>query len=211
VRGGRPPGRSRGRPAGRPRADREERRLQLIEAAIATVNEKGLLEASVSQIAAAAGFTGAHLYRYFGDKEGLLAATMRHIVGLVQAERRRMAAGAADAEARFLALLAADLSPAVFRVDLCRAWLHFQAQASHVPALARLDRLDDRLLQRSLRQAAEALLPPPAAGRLAAEAAALIQGLRVQRAQRDEGFPPAQAQALVQAAMQARLRQLAAE
>ncbi len=191
---------------GRRQARREERRLQLIEATIATVNERGLMEATVSQIAAAAGFTGANLYRYFGDKEGLFAATMRHIVGRVQAEQRRRTAGLEDPGARFLALLEANLSPAVFRVDLCRAWLHFQAQASHSPAMARLERLNDRLLARALRREAQALLPREGARRLAEEAAALLQGLRVQRAQVDEGFTPEEAQALVRAAMGSRLR-----
>ncbi len=195
---------------GRPRANREERRLQLIEATIASVTERGPLESTVTQIAAAAGFTGANLYRYFGDKEGLLTATMRHIVERMQAERRRCAEQATDAKARFLAIAAANLSPAVFRVDLCRCWLHFQAQASHSAALARLERLNDRLLRRSLRQAAQALLPPAQAQRLAEEAALLIEGMRVQRAQVDEGMPPDQAATLLRGALHARLGQLAA-
>lgn len=192
------------------RANRELRRLQLIEAAIASLNDRGPVEATVSQIAAAAGFTGANLYRYFGDKEGLLEATMRHIVELGQAEQSRLVATAGSPRERLQAIVAAQLSPPVFRVEICRAWLHFLAQAPHVPALARLQRLQERLLRRSLSRAAGALLPAPAAARLVAECAALLEGLRVQRAQTDEGLPPDEALALLARVLDERLPQLSA-
>ena len=192
------------------RANRELRRLQLIEATIVSLNEKGPMEATISQIAAAAGFTGANLYRYFGDKEGLLEATMRHIVELGQAEQRRLLAAAQDPRARLMAVVAAALSPAVFQVGICRAWLHFLAQSPHLPALARLERLQERLLRRSLSQAAVALLPAPAAARLVEECLALLGGLRVQRAQTDEGLEPDEALSLVRQVLEERLPQLSA-
>lgn len=197
-------------PHDRRQANRELRRLQLIEATIASINERGLMDATISQIAAAAGFTGANLYRYFGDKEGLLEATMRHIVELGQAEQRRLLALAEGPRERFLALVGAALAPTVFRVETCRAWLHFLAQAPHMASLARLERLSARLLRRSLSRAAADLLPPAAALRLADETVALLEGLRVQRAQVDEGFTPEDALTLVRSVVLDRLRQLAA-
>ncbi len=196
--------------AGRRQANRELRRLQLIEATIASINERGLMEATISQIAAAAGFTGANLYRYFGDKEGLLEATMRHIIELVNIEQRRLLAQAEGPEERLLAIVRANLSPAVFRVEICRAWVHFWAQASHIRALARLERLGGRLLRRSLRRAAGDLLPPAAAERLTDETVALLDGLWVQRAQVDGGIGPDAAAALLVNAVGERLRQLSA-
>jgi TetR/AcrR family transcriptional repressor of bet genes len=188
--------------------NRELRRLQLIEAAISVIGERGLQEATVGQIAAAAGFTGANLYRYFGDKDGLVEASMRHVVELVAAGRRRLLAEAHSAEDSLQAAVRAYLAPEVFRVDLCRAWIHFCAQAPHAPALARLERLHGRLRSRSLRQAALRFLPEDAAAELVDDLAAMLDGLWVQRAQVDEGLSPAEAWFLVAPMVSARCARL---
>lgn len=188
--------------------NRELRRLQLIEAAISVIGERGLQEATVGQIAATAGFTGANLYRYFGDKDGLVEASMRHVVELVAAGRRRLLAEAQSAEDCLQAAVRAYLAPEVFRVDLCRAWIHFCAQAPHAPALTRLERLHGRLRSRSLRQAALRFLPEDAAAELVDDLAAMLDGLWVQRAQVDEGLSPAEAWLLVAPMVSARCARL---
>jgi len=185
------------------RASRELRRLQLIEAAIAVIGSRGLHDATVSQIAAAAGFTGANLYRYFSDKDGLVEASMRYIVELAAAEQRRLLAAAGSAEERLRAAVRAYLASAVFRVELCRAWVHFCAQAPHAKPLALLERLHTRSRFRSLRQAASPLMPAAAAASLAADLAAMLDGLWVQRAQVDEGLSPEEAWALVEPVLRA--------
>ena len=57
-----------------PRAEREE---QMVEAAMALFARRGYDDASMDEIAAAAGITKPMLYAYFGSKEGLFAACSR--------------------------------------------------------------------------------------------------------------------------------------
>jgi AcrR family transcriptional regulator len=64
--------RRRGRPPG-PTRDRDERRAELLAAATAAIREHGP-EASMTEIAEAAGITKPILYRHFGDKAGLATA-----------------------------------------------------------------------------------------------------------------------------------------
>jgi AcrR family transcriptional regulator len=60
-----------------PRPSREERRQQLLDAAVKAIREVGA-SASMEQIAAEGGVTKPILYRHFGDRDGLVAAIGEH-------------------------------------------------------------------------------------------------------------------------------------
>ena len=60
-----------------PRPSREERRQQLLDAAVKAIREGGA-SASMEQIAAEGGVTKPILYRHFGDRDGLVAAIGEH-------------------------------------------------------------------------------------------------------------------------------------
>lgn len=67
-----------GRPPG-PTRDRAERRAELLDAATAAIREKGA-DATMAELAAAAGITKPILYAHFGDKAGLGAALAQRVV-----------------------------------------------------------------------------------------------------------------------------------
>ncbi|MCR2655813.1 TetR family transcriptional regulator, partial [Salmonella enterica] len=58
----------------------ELRRKDLISAAIQTIGERGSLDVTVAQIARKAGVSAALSHQYFGGKDQLLLATMRHLL-----------------------------------------------------------------------------------------------------------------------------------
>jgi AcrR family transcriptional regulator len=66
----------------RPRPSREERRQQLLDAAVTAIRENGA-GASMEQLAAQGGVTKPILYRHFGDRDGLIAAIGQHYGGLL--------------------------------------------------------------------------------------------------------------------------------
>lgn len=57
------------------------RQRQLIDATLAAINEVGMHDATVAQIARRAGVSTGIISHYFKDKNGLLEATMRDITG----------------------------------------------------------------------------------------------------------------------------------
>ena len=56
------------------------RRQQLIDATLAAVNEVGMHDATIVQIARRAGVSNGIISHYFKDKNGLLEATMRYLI-----------------------------------------------------------------------------------------------------------------------------------
>ena len=55
------------------------RRRQLIDATLSTINEVGINDATIAQIARRAGVSTGIISHYFKDKNGLLEATMRDV------------------------------------------------------------------------------------------------------------------------------------
>jgi TetR/AcrR family transcriptional repressor of bet genes len=81
------------------------RRRQLIDATLDAINEVGMHDATIAQIARRAGVSTGIISHYFKDKNGLLEATMRDITGQLRrgvepsarpAGRQRRAAPAGD-------------------------------------------------------------------------------------------------------------------
>jgi len=56
------------------------RRKALIDATISAIGERGSLDVTMSEIAGRAGVSSALAHHYFGAKDELLFATMRHIL-----------------------------------------------------------------------------------------------------------------------------------
>ena len=79
----------------------ETRRRALIGAALQEISDRGSLDVTVAQIASRAGVSSALAHHYFGGKDDLILATMRHLLaefGAVRGRRpapRRRPAGAA--------------------------------------------------------------------------------------------------------------------
>ena len=152
------------------------RKAALVKATIVEIGRVGSLDVTVSQIAKRAGMSSALAHHYFGSKEEIFLAAMRHILSLYGAEVRGALHLAHGPEARLQAILAASFSPANFRREAVGAWLNFWVLAQTVPEAKRLL----AVYQRRLRSNLLAGLRPLAGDKASAVAnglGALIDGL----------------------------------
>ncbi len=152
------------------------RKEALVKATIVEIGRAGSLDVTVAQIARRAGMSPALAHHYFGSKEDMFLAAMRHILTLYGAEVRGALALADGPEARLRAVLRASFSPGNFRREAVGAWLNFWVLAQTVPQARRLL----AVYQRRLRSNLLAGLRPLAGARAPALAdglSALIDGL----------------------------------
>lgn len=183
------------------------RRKALIDATISAIGERGSLDVTMSDIAGRAGVSSALAHHYFGAKDELLQATMRHLLAELNADTRRLLAEARDARARVSAVIRVNFSPTQFRAETIAAWLAFYINAQESHALRRLLRVYARRLHSNLMSGLTGLMTRPQAERAAEATAALIDGLYIRRALKD-GLPnPASAIALVDDFIDAKLLQ----
>ena len=112
------------------------RKEALVKATIFEIGRTGSLDVTVSQIAKRAGMSSALAHHYFGSKEDMFLAAMRHILTLYGAEVRGALAAAEGADGRIKAILWASFSPGNFRREAVSAWLNFWVLAQSVPQQA---------------------------------------------------------------------------
>ncbi len=152
------------------------RKAALVKATIVEIGRVGSLDVTVVQIAKRAGMSSALAHHYFGSKEDMFLAAMRHILTLYGAEVRGALAVAEGPQGRVRAVLKASFAPANFRREAVGAWLNFWVLAQSVPEARRLL----AVYQRRLRSNLMAGLRPLAGGKAGAIAdglGALIDGL----------------------------------
>ena len=126
------------------------RKAALVKATIVEIGRAGSLDVTVSQIAKRAGMSSALAHHYFGSKEEMFLAAMRHVLTLYGAEVRGALAFADGPEQRVRAILAASFSPANFRREAIGAWLNFWLMAQTVPQAKRLLAVYHRRLRSNL-------------------------------------------------------------
>ncbi|MDT8855278.1 transcriptional regulator BetI [Paracoccaceae bacterium Fryx2] len=152
------------------------RKAALVKATIVEIGRVGSLDVTVSQIAKRAGMSSALAHHYFGGKEAMFLAAMRHVMALYAAEVRGALLAAQGPEARLQAILLASFSASSFRREVVGAWLNFWVMAQTVPEARRLLAVYQRRLRSNLR----ACLRPLAGARAEAVAdglGALIDGV----------------------------------
>ncbi|WP_415144334.1 choline-responsive transcriptional repressor BetI [Limimaricola cinnabarinus] len=153
------------------------RRAALVKATIEEIGERGSLDVTVAQIARRAGMSSALAHHYFGNKDNIFLAAMRHLLTEYSAEvRAALIAAKGDPRGRVAALLRANFGPSNFRSEVVAAWLNFYVLARTSPAAARLLRIYHRRLRSNL---AHDLRPLLGAGAIdaAERLAALIDGM----------------------------------
>jgi TetR/AcrR family transcriptional regulator, transcriptional repressor of bet genes len=166
------------------------RRKALIDAAILAIGERGSLDVTMSEIAGRAGVSSALAHHYFGGKEDLLAATMRHILRELGRDTVAALRQSDGPRARVSAIIATNFSPSQFRTETIAAWLAFYVEAQRSDAMRRLLRVYARRLHSNLTSALAELMPRAEASRTAEGIAALIDGLYIRRALK-QGEPDA--------------------
>lgn len=155
------------------------RKAALINAAISAVGRAGSLDVTVAQIAREAGMSSALAHHYFGSKDQMFLAAMRHVLN---GYRDSVAAGlpGGSPRQRLDAIIVASFDQQNFRQEVISAWLNFYALSRVNRQAARLLRVYHRRLHSNLMVALRPLTDRPE--RVAETLAALIDGLYLRAA-----------------------------
>lgn len=160
------------------------RRSALVEATIYEIGRAGSLDVTVSQIAKKAGVSSALAHHYFGSKEQIFLAAMRHILTIFGAEVRGALMMANTPRDRLQAIIKACFSAQNFRPAIVSAWLSFYVQAQNSDNARRLLRVYQKRLISNLTYNLRPLAGD-ASVELAHSIAAMIDGLYIRQALRD--------------------------
>nr|MBH9374887.1 transcriptional regulator BetI [Pseudomonas aeruginosa] len=166
------------------------RRSQLIHATLEAVDQVGMGDASIALIARLAGVSNGIISHYFQDKNGLLEATMRHLLSaLSKAVRERRAALYDDSpRAHLRAIVEGNFDDSQVNGPAMKTWLAFWATSMHQPALRRLQRVNDHRLYSNLCYQFRRPLSADDARAAARGLAALIDGLWLRGALTGDAF-----------------------
>ena len=148
------------------------RRAALVKATIDEIGAVGNLDVTVSAIARRAGMSSALAHHYFGGKDQIFLAAMRHTLALYAAEVRAALAGARGPRARLEAVIGAGFASSNFQPQVIAAWLNFYVLAQTSPEAHHLLTIYQRRLHSNLVHDLR-----PLVGDRAAEVAERIAGL----------------------------------
>lgn len=166
------------------------RRQQLMEAAVTVVARYGVEQATVAAIAQAAGLSPGIIRHYFGSKDDLLEATVRH---LQKRLRRAVQARTSRAQTpldKVFAIIEGNFAPEQFEPQAVSAWLAFWAQsASRQPNLLRVRHAHIGRLRHNLTFWLSQLVERPRARHIAFGLGAYIDGLWLTAALEGEVTP----------------------
>ena len=157
------------------------RRAALVKATIDEIGQAGSLDVTVAQIARRAGMSSALAHHYFGGKDQIFLAAMRHTLSLYSAEVRGALAMAKGPRARTEAIIRAGFSSSNFRREVIAAWLNFYVLAQSDDGACRLLSIYQRRLHSNLVFNLRALIGPRA-GEATTRIAGLIDGLYLREA-----------------------------
>lgn len=158
------------------RREPEDRREQLIIAAMETLGAIGIVEFTFSEVARRAGVSPALIVHYFKDRDSLLETAFRLLVVRVTSLPMQALAQGKDPEDRLRSFVRAHLSPTEQTAEASRGWLAFWGQALYHPNLARLQRVHQERILSNLRHDLRKLVTSSEVTRIAETIAALIDG-----------------------------------
>lgn len=153
------------------------RRRQLIEATIEAIGELGFNATTIAEIARRADVSTGLVSFYFGDKDGLLEATLRHLARQLSRAAAARLRDATTPRARVQAVIETMLGVSQFERRIGTVWLAFWGQVPHSPRFARVQRAYHRRIAGNLAHALLPVLRPEPARALAETIAAMIDGL----------------------------------
>ena len=182
------------------------RRKALISAAIEAIHARGMGQVTMGEIARRAGVSAALAHHYFGGKDQLLLATMRHLLSELSDEIQARLADAQTPEERISAVIRGNFAAGQFRPAVISAWLAFYVQAQTDPEARRLLRVYTRRLESNLVHALRDLTSREHAALVAETAAALIDGLWIRRSLTEDPPDPEAAARFVERAVRDALR-----
>lgn len=182
------------------------RRKALISAAIDAIHDRGMGQVTMGEIARRAGVSAALAHHYFGGKDQLLLATMRHLLSELGEEIQARLAEADTPRERLSAIIRGNFAAGQFRPAVISAWLAFYVQAQNDAEARRLLRVYRRRLESNLLHPLRELTSREQALRIAETAASLIDGVWIRRSLADDAPDPEGAARLVEDAVAEALR-----
>ncbi|MEH6836724.1 MULTISPECIES: transcriptional regulator BetI [Falsihalocynthiibacter] len=157
------------------------RRAALVKATIDEVGLAGSLEVTVSQIAKRAGVSSGLAHHYFGGKEQIFLAAMRHILSVYGAQVRVALSIATTPTERLEGIILASFEASNFRSEVVGSWLNFYVLAHRSVGAKRLLSIYQRRLRSNLIHDLRPLIPASQLENSAQGIAALIDGLYIRR------------------------------
>jgi TetR/AcrR family transcriptional repressor of bet genes len=170
------------------------RRSQLIHATLEAVDQVGM-DASIALIARLAGVSNGIISHYFQDKNGLLEATMRHLMTALSlsVRDRRLLLEDLGPRAQIRTIIEGNFDDSQVNGPAMKTWLAFWASSMHQPSLRRLQRINDHRLYSNICCEFRRVMPIAEARTAARGLAALIDGLWLRGALSGEAFDTQQA------------------
>jgi TetR/AcrR family transcriptional regulator, transcriptional repressor of bet genes len=181
------------------------RRRALIDATLSAIGNRGSLDVTMSEIAGRAGVSSALAHHYFGAKDDLLQATMRHLLTELNGDTRQALSACRKPRERVSATIVVNFSDKQFQSETIAAWLAFYVEAQKSTALRRLLRIYARRLHSNLMSGLVHLMPRAEAEQASEAIAALIDGLYIRRALKDGTPNAASAIAIVEDYLETKL------
>lgn len=176
------------------RREPEDRRIQLLHAAMATLAETGVGELTLAEVARRADVSPALIVHYFGDRDQLLENAFRLLVERATTAPMQALASTHDPQARLFGFIRAHLCATESTSEASRAWLSLWGLALYQPALARLQRVHQERMASNIRHELRGLVVADQVERIAETIAALIDGFWLRAALAKAWNPDAELQ-----------------
>ncbi len=126
------------------------RKKTLISATLYTIQDKGSIDIRVSDIASRAGVSSGLAHHYFGSKDKLILAALRHLLTEFRALVIEDLSKARTPRERLSAIISASLNQCQFSQENVTAWLVFYAHAQESLEAQKLLRVYVKRLQSNL-------------------------------------------------------------
>ncbi|NRA54500.1 MAG: transcriptional regulator BetI [Gammaproteobacteria bacterium] len=153
------------------------RRQQLIEATLESVALHGLQNTTIITISRIAGMSSGIISHYFGGKQELIEASIKHMLDqLQQALLERIRVDNLSPHQRLILIIEANFTPFQRTPVATKTWLSFWAQSMHNSRLARLQSINSRRLYSNLCFSFKQIFDDQQAIHAAKQTAAMIDG-----------------------------------
>jgi len=156
-----------------------ERRDQLVNATLSVIDKVGLADATLGQIADRIGISAGLIPHYFGDKKGLIYATMRKIMEDLKHlhDHLQKSSDKNDPVAQIRIIIDANFHQQHENQALIKTWLNFWLASLYDVELQRLQKINRHILFSSLYQHFSKIIDRAQARDAARGLAAMIDGL----------------------------------
>ncbi len=153
------------------------RKQQLIDATLESVAQYGLQHTTIITISRIAGLSSGIISHYFGGKQELVEATVKHLLEqLKTALLARVEQKDLTPAQRLEMIIEANFTQLQRSSPATKTWLSFWAQSMHQPGLARLQHINSKRLYSNLLFSFRQLLPNEKAVTASMQTAAMIDG-----------------------------------